>query len=109
MAFGRLSLFSDSLYTYRTRLDGLQWELEFEYKDRLGCLYLSMYDANGDPIVRGYGLRPNAIFTFAGYGGPSGYFCFTGPDTSETDGTYTRADLAAGRMSLSYANRLDFI
>lgn len=104
MAYVRLPLFQDSFFEYRTQLDGVAFRFEGEWSDRLGCIHLSVYDANDEPIIQGQALRPGSFFTYAPFGGPSGYFLVLGPSQS---GKYTREDVRRGDITFNYATERD--
>lgn len=52
----KLPLYEDPLYTYQTTLDGVEYRLKLDYSQRADRWYLSVFDAEGDPIRQGIKL-----------------------------------------------------
>jgi len=102
MAQATIPLALDSYFTYTISLAGQAYLFEFEWKDRLGALYLSVYGTNGQPIVQGKALRPGASFTLEERGGPPGVFGLNGP--ANQSGDYTRKEVRDGVYRLDYFN-----
>lgn len=69
-----LPLFSDPIYDYTFALQGDSYKLEFSYNERAKIYFISLYDAEDNPIVLGGALVPNypifkdyAIFPLTGF------------------------------------------
>lgn len=69
-----LPLFPDAYYTYGIALQGVSYILEFTYNERAQLYFLSLYDADNNPIVLGEALVPNyplfkdyALFPMTGF------------------------------------------
>lgn len=72
--FISLALFPDADYTYAVALQGVSYNLEFIYNERIQLYSLSLYDQNNNPIVLGEALVPNypifkdyALFPLTGF------------------------------------------
>lgn len=102
MARAALPLFTDSYFTYQITLAGSLWLFEYEWKDRLGGLYLSIYDSNGQSVIQGKRLSVGSSFSAFESGGPVGVFFPVGPQNESGD--YTRADVRRGDVVLTYYN-----
>lgn len=104
MASALLPVFSDSFFSYQITLAGNLWLFEYEWKDRLGAVYLSIYSALGTPIVQGKRLSPNAGFSVETQGGPPGLFIYLIEENEQGD--YTRREAREQNAGLAYINNL---
>ena len=48
-----------SSYTQRTEMDGTDYVLRFQFSQRLGRWYVSIFDQDDVPIAQGLGIRSN--------------------------------------------------
>jgi len=69
-----LPLFDDANYEYSTALQGTSYILEFYYVERAEGYFISLYDAERNPIILGERLVPNypmfkdyALFPLTGW------------------------------------------
>jgi len=69
-----LPLFTDSDYNYSVNLQGQSYVLDFKYNERVQLYFLSLLDAENNPIVLGEGLVPTypilkdyALFPLTGF------------------------------------------
>ncbi|MFB6373826.1 MAG: hypothetical protein ABEN55_12130 [Bradymonadaceae bacterium] len=78
-------------FTQDVELDGVEYRMRFEYKQRNGGWYLDLYTATGDPIVLGRRLTPewSPMFNLFLDDGPPGILLIRGDDD------YDRGDLGS--------------
>lgn len=74
LMYVEMPLFSDPYYTYAMSFQGNSYNLEFVYNERAQLYFLSLYDADKNPIVTGEALVPGypifldyALFPLTGY------------------------------------------
>ncbi len=56
----KLPFFQDPLYTFSTSLEGVDYRFKLDYSQRADRWYLSIFDAEGDPIRQGIKLSTGA-------------------------------------------------